>query len=97
VKYKNKHICWDCGGFFGKILVEDGFQTRLASSNRFMKNHLSMYRNFPDWQVGYGAFTYEFIRKKGLIEYINNQEAHHRKLTFKQELAIAVKTPGLSR
>jgi hypothetical protein len=32
-----------------------------------MKDHFSMYRIFPDWQVGYGAFTYEFMRKEGLV------------------------------
>ena len=54
-----------------------------------------MYRIFPDWQVGYGAFTYEFIRKEGLVEYINNQESHHRRITFKQELIGLLKEFGI--
>jgi REP element-mobilizing transposase RayT len=66
-----------------------------TSSNRFMKDHLSMYRNFPEWQVGYGAFTYEFRRKEGLVQYINNQDSHHRKITFKEELIGLLKEFGI--
>ncbi len=37
------------------------------------------------WQAGYGAFS---VDKQGLFalrQYIENQEEHHRKFTFKEE------------
>lgn len=38
-----------------------------------------------EWQEGYGAFSYSKSHVKQVIEYIENQEAHHRKLTFREE------------
>jgi putative transposase len=37
------------------------------------------------WQTGYGAFTYSRSQLNNVINYINNQEEHHRKRTFKEE------------
>lgn len=41
---------------------------------------------FDGWQSGYSAFTYSIDRKEILINYIKNQEVHHHKKTFKEEL-----------
>ena len=40
---------------------------------------------FNGWQDGYGAFTYSIDRKDTLINYIKNQEEHHRIKTFREE------------
>lgn len=37
------------------------------------------------WQEGYGAFSYSHSALDNVIGYINNQKAHHRKQTFKEE------------
>lgn len=42
--------------------------------------------DFDGWQNGYAAFTYAFGAKNNLIEYVKNQEAHHRTKTFREEL-----------
>ena len=44
-----------------------------------------MFKKFTSWQEGYGAFTYNIKDKDRLIEYVKNQEEHHRKKTFKEE------------
>jgi putative transposase len=36
-------------------------------------------------------FTYSFKEKDNLIEYIKNQEEHHRKVSFKEELIELLK------
>jgi putative transposase len=36
-------------------------------------------------QDGYGAFTYSFRDKDKLIEYVKNQEEHHKKVTFRED------------
>ena len=49
-----------------------------------------MHETFPDkqafaWQKGYGAFTVGVSQIAGTVAYINGQEEHHRKRTFKDE------------
>lgn len=34
------------------------------------------------WQVGYGAFSVSFSNAGAVKRYIENQEAHHRKVSF---------------
>lgn len=38
-----------------------------------------------EWQEGYGAFSYGKSQVNDVVKYINNQEEHHRKITFKEE------------
>jgi REP element-mobilizing transposase RayT len=37
------------------------------------------------WQEGFGAFSYAQSQLDNVIAYINNQEQHHQKKTFKEE------------
>lgn len=37
------------------------------------------------WQEGYGAFTYSKSHVQDVIRYIQNQETHHKKITFTDE------------
>lgn len=37
------------------------------------------------WQEGYGAFSYSKSHVPDVIRYIQNQEAHHKKITFLDE------------
>ena len=46
----------------------------------------NLFTGFPGWQVGYGAFTYNISMKPVLIKYVQDQEEHHRKVSFKKEL-----------
>ena len=61
------------------LLVKD---IKLASS-AFIKDN-NVFKNFTGWQEGYAAFTYSFKDKDKLIEYIKNQEEHHRKISYKE-------------
>jgi len=38
-----------------------------------------------EWQEGYGAFSFSKSQVSRVISYIQNQEAHHRKITFLDE------------
>lgn len=55
------------------------------SSSEFIKTN-QLFPKFGGWQDGYGAFTYTFTEKDRLIEYVKNQEEHHKNKTFRQEL-----------
>lgn len=38
-----------------------------------------------EWQEGYGAFSYGKSQVKDIIQYIENQEMHHARTTFRDE------------
>ena len=37
------------------------------------------------WQLGYGAFSVSESQVDTVVNYIKNQEEHHRKITFQEE------------
>lgn len=53
-------------------------------SSKFINEHKFLNEKFQ-WQEGYGAFSYSNSQVKSVINYINNQEEHHKKKTFKEE------------
>ncbi len=56
---------------------------KIASSGFIKENKI--FEEFNNWQEGYGAFTYSIKEKVRLIEYVKNQEEHHKKLSFRDE------------
>ena len=71
-------------------LVKD---IKLSSSQHIIKNGL--FKNFNGWQEGYGAFTYSIKEKDRLIEYVRNQEEHHKIITFKEEFIQLLEEHGI--
>ncbi|MBI5218336.1 MAG: transposase [Bacteroidia bacterium] len=71
-------------------LVKD---IKLASSKWIKENKI--FSRFNGWQDGYGAFTYTIKEKDRLIAYVQNQEEHHRKKTFKEEYIELLKEQGI--
>jgi len=55
------------------------------SSSSWVKTHGSKYAGFS-WQSGYGAFSLGQSQLPAILRYIDGQEEHHRKQTFKEEL-----------
>ena len=55
------------------------------SSSIYIKEK-NLFPDFKCWQPGYGAFTYGLKDRGRLIEYVKNQEEHHRVKTSKDEL-----------
>jgi len=47
------------------------------------------------WQEGYGAVTVGPTSRDGVKRYIANQEEHHRKLTFREELVSLLEQAGV--
>ncbi|MBZ9728646.1 IS200/IS605 family transposase [Salegentibacter sp. JZCK2] len=44
------------------------------------------------WQAGYGAFSYSKLQLPRVIKYIQNQQKHHRTLTFQEEYVELLRT-----
>ena len=71
-------------------LVKD---IKLASSEMIKEEKLIT--DFPGWQIGYGAFSYATSSKNQLIEYVKNQEAHHKQVSFKEEYISLLEDHGI--
>ena len=52
--------------------------SKWINENKLVKGHF-------EWQEGYGAFSHSKSQINKVIDYIDNQESHHKKLTFKEE------------
>ena len=44
-----------------------------------------IFPSFNGWSEGYGSFTCSYSDMKRLVEYVNNQQEHHKKNTFEEE------------
>ena len=55
-----------------------------------------VHETFPDqrlfaWQTKYGAFSTSVSQLDGIINYIETQEEHHRKMSFQEEFLALLK------
>jgi putative transposase len=66
-----------------------------AYSSKWMKNS-SLFPDFDGWAEGYAAFTCSFMSVDKLIEYIKNQQDHHKKRSFEDEYRILLMESGIS-
>ena len=64
------------------------------SSSRWIKTKGSPWNQFA-WQDGYGIFFVSSSEVQDTISYIENQEKHHQKLSFKDELRIFLNEYGV--
>jgi hypothetical protein len=55
-----------------------------ADSTNYINQNRWVHGRF-NWQEGYGAFSYGHSQLSTIIRYIQNQEQHHQKRTFKSE------------
>lgn len=67
---------------------------KLASSDYINKNNI--FPKFKGWQDGYGAFTYSIKEKDRLIEYVKNQEEHHKIKSFRDEYIELLNEHGIT-
>jgi len=62
-----------------------------TNSSRWMSEHGMRFA----WQEGYGAFSVSKSNVGAVTRYINNQERHHRKMTFEEEFIGFLKKLGI--
>ncbi len=55
-----------------------------SSSSKWLNEQGFLMGKF-EWQNGFGAFTCGHSQLTSVIAYVNNQEMHHKKETFKEE------------
>ncbi|WP_323756390.1 IS200/IS605 family transposase [Roseivirga sp.] len=71
-------------GLDPNISISDLVRDVKAGSSKFINESNWLIGKF-NWQVGYGAFSYSRSQIDNVIKYINNQEEHHKRRTFKEE------------
>lgn len=66
------------------ISISDLVRDIKANSSKWIKEKGHVNNGFK-WQEGFGAFSYAQSQLDTIIAYVNNQEQHHMKKTFKEE------------
>ena len=64
------------------------------SSSKWIKSKEPFYRQFG-WQNGYGAFSVSQSKVEIVVKYIQNQEEHHKKMLFVDELKMFLREYGV--
>lgn len=68
----------------GSISISDLVRDIKTGSSNFI-NEQNWLRGRFNWQEGYGAFSYSKSEVDRVVNYILNQEEHHKRTTFKDE------------
>lgn len=71
-------------GYYLSDLIPDLVEDIKTSSNHWIKENKFTPFKF-EWQRGYGAFTHSKSQIETVINYILNQENHHKKKSFREE------------
>jgi putative transposase len=66
------------------VALSDLVRDVKASSSKFINEQKWVKGKFQ-WQEGFGAFSYAQSQLQAVINYILNQEEHHKKKSFKEE------------
>ena len=71
-------------GLKPSVLLSDLVRDIKAGSSKFINEKRWIKGKF-NWQEGFGAFSYSHSQIGNVIRYINNQDEHHQKKSFKEE------------
>jgi putative transposase len=66
------------------VSVAELMKTVKAKSSKYINDNKLTQERF-EWQEGYGVFSYSQSQVDKVYDYIQNQEAHHQKQTFREE------------
>ena len=102
---KNKNcFCYQIGGVEDHLHIVFNLHPAVAlsklvqdlkvASNKMIKEK-GVFTNFESWADGYSAFTYSIDAKQNLINYVSNQEQHHKTTSFETEIRELCKEHGV--
>ena len=61
-----------------------------CNSSKWINDEKTKFMKF-EWQEGYGAFSYSHSQRGEVVTYIQNQQEHHRKKSFREEYLEFIK------
>jgi putative transposase len=93
IKHKNSHL-YRINGVENHLHILTDMNPSIApidlikdtkvSTSIWMKSS-NLFPAFKGWAVGYGSFTCSYKDIATLIDYIKNQQEHHKKISFEEE------------
>ena len=83
-----------CISLHPTIALADFVKDVKVSTNLWMKSR-GDFQHFKGWGEGYSAFTFGHKDKDKVINYIKDQQEHHKKESFRQEIIRLFKEEGL--
>jgi len=81
-------------GLNPNISISDTVHDIKRNTSIFINKNKLCYGHF-NWQEGYGAFSYGRSQINDVFRYIQNQEVHHSKRTFREEYIEFLKEYGI--
>lgn len=66
-----------------------------GGTTKWLHDHVAELKGFA-WQEGFGVFSVSKSEIDGVIEYIRNQEAHHAKYSFEDEIRLLYEKHGVN-
>jgi len=85
------HVCTEIPP---SLNISDVMRNVKVSTSKWIKHTFSAGHDF-EWQEGYGAFSVSASNKNALLQYIKNQEQHHRKYDFREEFLLLLQKNGV--
>ncbi len=77
--------------FPATIAVAEAVKTIKSNSSGWMSDEIGEFA----WQQGYGAFSVSKSNIAAVVRYIQNQEKHHRRMTFEDEFLTMLDRHGI--
>ena len=71
-------------GYKPHQLIPELLQDIKGNSSKWINQRKFITGKF-NWQEGYGAFSFSHSQIDNVVRYINHQERHHKKQTFREE------------
>ena len=76
------------------VSLADFIKDIKVSSSKWIKES-GLFPNFRGWGIKYCALTYSFKERNILINYVKNQQEHHKKESFQEEIKRLFKEEGI--
>lgn len=83
-----------CTSLHPSIALSDFIKDIKLATNYWMKSHKE-FSQFKGWGEGYGGFTFRHKERDTVINYVKNQQEHHKKESFKGEIARIFREEGI--
>ena len=75
--------------------TKDSLPTIKKASSLLCMKSIGLFTVFKGWAVGYGSFTCSYMDMDWLIDYVKNQQEHHKKITIEEEYRILLLEYGI--
>ena len=82
------------GGFGTQKSISDTMEVVKSNSSKWINENKFTKHKFQ-WQSGYGAFSYSKCDVDKIIDYVKNQQEHHKTISFQQEIDALLYEQGI--